>query len=102
MPEPTPNFTHLCDRCGQPLDVREVRFVAKIQVFASPGPLVISDSELQAGNRRDEIAALIRQCEAMTEEELMKDVFVEFKFDLCRRCQRDYIANPMPVVEGAQ
>ncbi len=101
MPEPTPpQFTHLCDRCGRPLDAREVRFVAKIQVFASPGPIVVEPGDLIHGHR-DEIAALIRQCEGMTEEELMKDVFVEFKFDLCRRCQRDYIANPMPVVEGA-
>ncbi|MBM3876310.1 MAG: hypothetical protein FJ386_06275 [Verrucomicrobia bacterium] len=101
MAEPTPQFTHLCDRCGRPLDSAEVRFVARIQVFASPGPLAVSHGELTTSHR-DEIAALLRQCEGMTEEELMKDVFVEFKFDLCLRCQRDYIANPMPVVEGAK
>ena len=101
MPEPTaPNFTHLCDRCGRPLDVREVRFVAKIQVFASPGPIVVEPGEPPHGHS-EEIAALIRQCQGMSEEELMRDVFVEFKFDLCIRCQRDYIANPMPLVKGA-
>ncbi|MBI3877892.1 MAG: hypothetical protein HY300_18345 [Verrucomicrobia bacterium] len=93
-------FTHLCDRCGRPLDEREARFIAKIQVFASPGPLVITTEEL-ARDHREEIKGLLQRCEAMSEDELMKDVFVEMKFDLCHRCQRDYIANPLPVVKGA-
>lgn len=31
----------------------------------------------------------------MTEEELMRDVYIEFQFDLCRACQKAYVSAPL-------
>jgi hypothetical protein len=87
-------ITHLCDRCGRPMDSKDTRYVARIQVLAAADPLEISAEELEQ-DRSDEIDRLLKQCAEMTEKELMEDVFVEFKFDLCRKCQKAYIADPL-------
>lgn len=93
----TPNFTHTCDRCGRPLAEGEARYTAKIQVFAHNDPLKISAEELRR-DHQDELTYLVEQCARMTEEELMRDVFVEFKFDLCKPCQRAFLERPLPVI----
>jgi len=87
-------ITHLCDRCGRPMESKEVRYIAKIQVFGAADPLEISPEDLKE-DRTGEMERLLKQCAGMTEEELMRDVFVEFQFDLCRACQRAYITNPL-------
>ena len=63
-------------------------------VFAAADPLEISAEELRE-DHTEETDRLLKQCTAMTEEELMRDVFVEFQFDLCRACQRAYLGNPL-------
>jgi len=87
-------ITHFCDRCGQPIEKGAVRYVAKIQVQAAADRLEISAEDLRASHK-EEIARLLAQCEGMTEEELMRDVHVEFEYDLCLACQRAFIANPL-------
>ena len=87
-------ITHFCDRCSQPIEKGALRFVTKIQVYAAADRLEISAEDLRESHHQ-EILRLLRQCEGMTEEELMRDVFVEFEYDLCRRCQRAFIANPL-------
>ncbi len=71
-----------------------LRYVAKIEVFAAYDPLEITFEDLTRDHTR-EIHDLLRQCAGMTEEELMQDVYVRFEFDLCRRCQRAYLKNPL-------
>ena len=90
-------MTRLCDRCGQPIPRDQLRYLAKIQVFAASDPLEISQDDLQRNHDR-ELEAILQQCAGMSEAELMRDVFVEFTFDLCRSCQRSYIAAPLPAV----
>jgi hypothetical protein len=91
--------THICDRCGRPIEQGQLRYVAKIQVFAAADMLEITLEDLLRDTRK-EIDRLLRQCEEFSEEELMRDVFVQFQFDLCRACQRTYIANPMPLAHA--
>lgn len=93
----TPRFTHVCDRCGRPLEAGETRYIARIEVYAAPSNIEIPAEELER-DRSEEIAGLMRQCEGMSEEELMRDVHVEFRYDLCRPCQRDYIRAPLPPI----
>jgi hypothetical protein len=38
---------------------------------------------------------LLERCAGMTEDELMQDVHVAFQFDLCPRCHKAYLANPL-------
>jgi len=88
------NLKQLCDRCGCPLFEGELRYVAKIEVFAAADPLVITEEEL----KRDHSILrehLFEQAEAMTEEELMHDVHVTREYALCRRCQLAWLRNPL-------
>jgi len=89
-------ITHICDRCGRPLEQGQLRYIAKIEVFAAADPLVISLDDLLRDTRREMDDAL-EECEKLTEEELMRDVYVQFQFDLCRSCQKSYVADPMSV-----
>ena len=86
----------VCDRCRRRIPGGSLRYIVKIQVYAASDPLEITDEELRR-NHAAEIQALLRQCEDMTEEELMRDVWVEFNFTLCRPCQKEYLARPAPL-----
>ena len=89
-------ITHICDRCGRPLEQGQLRYIAKIEVFAAADPLVITLDDLLRDTRREMDDAL-EECEKLTEEELMRDVYVLFQFDLCRSCQKSYVTDPMSV-----
>jgi hypothetical protein len=89
---------YICDRCGRPIDQGELRYIAKVQVYAAYDPLEITFDDLMR-DHTPEIEQLLRQCEGLTEEELMRDVHVQFQFDLCRACQRAYLENPLPSAE---
>jgi hypothetical protein len=88
-------ITRLCDRCHQPIEEGELRYVAKIQVYAAYDPLDITFQELQRDYTK-EMEQILEKCKDLTEEELMRDVYVQFQFDLCRACQHAYIKDPMP------
>jgi len=87
-------ITHICDRCGRPIEQGQSRYIAKIQVFAAADPLEITLEDLLRDTGR-EMEALLQQCGELSEEELMRDVFVQFQFDLCRACQKAYVTNPI-------
>jgi hypothetical protein len=86
--------TRLCDRCGQLIDEKALRYIAKIQVYAAYDPLNIDFGDATR-DRSKEIQAVLKSCEGLSEEELMRDVYVEFQFDLCRACQRSYVQDPL-------
>jgi len=71
-----------------------VRYIAKIQVYAAPDPPEISEKDLHRDHTAD-IERLLKQCENLTEDQLMEDVYVSFEFDLCSACQKSYIQNPL-------
>ena len=90
-------ITHICDRCGRPIQKGQLRYIAKIEVLAAADPLEITLEDLLRDTRR-EMDALLAQCEQSSEEELMRDVYVKFVFDLCRACQKSYVTDPLSVV----
>ena len=87
-------ISHICDRCGRPLEQGQLRYIARIEVLAAADPLEITLDDLLRDSRR-EMDALLEQCERLTEEELMRDVYVKFEFDLCRACQKTYVTDPL-------
>lgn len=87
--------TRVCDRCGQPIPEGGLRYTAKIQVFAAYDPLEITFEDL-ARDRSEEIGKILQDCSTLSEEELMKDVYASFEFDLCPACQKAYIKKPLP------
>jgi len=88
-------MTHICDRCGCPIRKGRLRYTARIEVFAAADMLEITLDDLLRDTRR-EIDEALEECEKLTEEELMRDVYVKFEFDLCRDCQKAYVTDPLP------
>ena len=89
-------ISRICDRCGQPLEAQTVRYIARIQVYAAYDPLEITFDDLS----RDftaEMRRILEECRDLTEEELMRDVYKDFSFDLCPACQKRYIQNPLQI-----
>ena len=89
-------ISHICDRCGRPLEQGQLRYIARIEVLAAANPLEVTLDDLLRDSR-GEMDALLKQCEHLTEEQLMRDVYVKFEFDLCRACQKAYLSNPLSV-----
>ena len=85
---------YICDRCGQPLGGKDLRYIARFELFAAYDPLQITFEDLTR-DYKEEIRRIIEQTEKMTEEELMRDVHVELKYDLCRACQQAFLKSPL-------
>jgi len=87
---------YTCDMCGEQMQGgRDLHYVAKIQVYAGADPLEFTAEELKA-NIREKIRRLLEQMEDMDARELEESVYREFRFDLCPRCWRRYVEDPLP------
>ena len=86
-------ITHLCDRCGAAILRGDVRYIARIEVFAAPDVLEIGVEDLLT-DQSAELDKWLAACERMSEEELMRDVHVRQEFDLCRACQLEFVTRP--------
>jgi len=87
---------YTCDMCGKRLaGGRDLRFVAKIQLYAAADPLEISAEELTA-DIREKIRRLVDEMKDMDPQELQDSVFRQFQFDLCPKCRQRYIEDPLP------
>ena len=80
--------------CGARIERNELRYVLKMNIFAAYDTLEIELSDLEK-DYEDEISKLIEKIEDMDPKQLEEDVFKQFNFDLCRRCQQKFIRNPL-------
>jgi hypothetical protein len=86
----------VCDICGKALLVDEdVRYQARIQVFAAYDPLELTEADL-ARDHQAEMRALLDQLAAMDPQDVEDSVYKDMHFDLCMACQREYIRRPLP------
>ena len=84
-----------CDLCGKELLVEEdLRYVAKIEVYAAYDPLEITEEDLEE-DHMEEIGELIKQLENMDEQELEDQVYKSFRFDLCPDCHKKFLKDPL-------
>jgi hypothetical protein len=84
-----------CDGCGDSLLIEEdVRYVVKIEVFAAYDPLEITRSDLEKAGRA-EMERLLEAMAGMDPKELEDGVYRKFQFDLCGKCQRLYLRDPL-------
>ncbi len=92
-----------CDSCGEPLLVEgNVRYVAKIEVYAAYDPLEITEQDFEEATEEN-MAHLIDQMRESSEKELQDQVYQSFHFDLCPRCRSLYVRDPLAparAVEG--
>jgi len=91
-----------CDGCGAGLLIDDdVRYLVKIEVFAAYDPMEISREDL-ARDPRSEMDRLLEKMRFMDPQELEDQVYKRLQLDLCPRCQRAYLRDPLHFVAPAE
>ena len=86
-----------CDRCGRSLlAFEDVRYKLEIKVYAAYDTLELTRQDLEEGDHEAEIKRLIEVAEKRDAEELENEVYKDFTFDLCMRCQKEFLKDPLP------
>ncbi len=86
-----------CDRCGLSLLANEdVRYKLEIKCWAAYDTLELSPQALRETDFDAEIKRLVAACEKQSPEELEAQVYKEWSFDLCLRCQKEFVKDPLP------
>jgi uncharacterized iron-regulated protein len=81
--------------CGKPLLVdSDVRYVARIEVFAAYDPMELTAADLERDHLK-EIRKLAQELSQAEPQELEDQVYKSFLFDLCPACQKKYLKNPL-------
>jgi len=89
-----------CDMCGKPLLVdSDVRYVARIEVFAAYDPMELTAADLER-DHLDEIRELAQELSKVEPQDLEDQVYKSFLFDLCPACQKKYLKDPLPKSGG--
>jgi len=86
--------TATCDVCGADLLTADLRYVARIEVFAAYDVMELSRADLEK-DHGDEIKKLLEEINGKSAGELLDGVYRRFEFDLCQRCQREYLKDPL-------
>ena len=85
-----------CDLCGKTLLVDEnVRYVARIELFAAYDPMELTEADLEKDFDR-ELRELIERMKTLDPEKAQDEVHREFRFDLCPACRKKYARDPLP------
>ena len=85
-----------CDRCGCSLS--DERFEAKIEVAPAFDPDQISEEHLVADNL-EAIAEELNAMDSTSEFELDENEIHNLKLDLCPRCVKAFLAQPVAPVQ---
>ena len=84
-----------CDLCGKTLLIDEdVRYIVNIEVFAAYDPMELTEEDLRKDYRK-ELQDLVRRLEEMDPEKAQDSVYRKFEFQLCPKCQRKYLEDPL-------
>jgi len=83
-----------CDGCGKELKKHGLRYTVKIDVRAAYDELEIGLAEL-VQDHDQEIRALIDQLSDKDPREIEETVYKLINLDLCPRCQRAFIRDPL-------
>jgi hypothetical protein len=83
-----------CDRCGNGLLLdAPVRYEVRIEVKSAYDPLELTEEDLSRA-----AAGLQKAVDAaknLSAEEAQDEVYREFRFDLCRTCQKAFLKAPL-------
>jgi hypothetical protein len=84
-----------CDRCGNGLLLdAPVRYEVRIEVKSAYDPMELTDEDLEKAG--DELKKAVEALRNVSAGDAMDEVYKEFRFDLCRTCQKIYIQGPLP------
>ena len=81
-----------CDLCGTELG--EERFVIKIEVYPGFDPEEVSEEHLDADHLQ-EISETLHEMEVTGKPEWNDRGAKEFRYDLCPRCHKQYLKDPL-------
>ena len=87
-------ITITCDGCGAPLKKHDLRYTVKIDVRAAYDEIEIGLADL-VRDHDAEIRALIDQLCSQDPREVEETVYKLINLDLCPRCQRAFIRDPL-------
>jgi endonuclease-3 related protein len=76
---------YVCEVCSKPLPHPHYRYIFEAKLYVSP-EIEITEEELKKDTRK-ELQRLIKQTKHMDAKQLEEDVFVQYKFILCKRCR---------------
>ncbi|MBI4605781.1 MAG: hypothetical protein HY721_27765 [Planctomycetes bacterium] len=87
-----------CDGCGETLLLdSEVRYVLRVEGFAAYDPLEITRQDLER-DLEEEMRRLLDVLAKKGAEEAQDEVHRTFQFDLCPRCWRDFLQDPLSAI----
>lgn len=86
---------YTCDMCGKLIIGDPVRYELHIKLFAGYDVLEITEKDLKETDFEREMERLVRRTEGMDPEELEKQVYEEFRYDLCAACRNKYRKDPL-------
>ena len=90
----------VCDACGATLLIGEdVRYVLEIEGFAAYDPMEITRQDLER-DLEAEMKSLLDSMSGLSAEEAQDQVHRAFRFDLCPRCWKRYIRDPLGGLRG--
>jgi hypothetical protein len=85
-----------CDRCDGSLLVHEdVRYEVEVVVKAAYDPMELNLDAIAQADVSDELERLRGVIERTSAEELEAQVYKRMTFDLCLRCQRAFLRDPL-------
>ena len=76
------------------LEKGKLRYIVKINTFAAYDTLEITLDDLLK-DYNIEIKKLLTSLKNKSKKTLEKEIFKNFKFNLCRKCRNEYIKNPL-------
>lgn len=83
-----------CDLCESTV-APHAHYVLRMQIFADPSMPNLSAEDLEETDFDDTFRKLIEQMKHMSPRELQDQVYKQFEFKLCPRCQREFLINPL-------
>lgn len=83
-----------CDGCGRRLEKRGLRYTVTIDVRAAYDTMEVTLLDL-VRNHRDELLRLIERLGEKGAEDLEAQVYKKLSLDLCPKCQRAYLEDPL-------
>ena len=83
-----------CDRCGNGLLLdAPVRYEVRIEVKSAYDPMELTEEDLTDAARK--LKEAVESVRRLSAEEAMDEVYKEFRFDLCRTCQKEFLKAPL-------
>ncbi|HZK79864.1 MAG TPA: hypothetical protein VFC46_02330 [Humisphaera sp.] len=83
-----------CDLCAKPIFPGRA-YIVRMEVFADPKMPPMSGDEIKSMDFDQTLAAVLKEVEAMSADDLQDGVHRSFEYHLCPACHRIFLSNPL-------